>query len=46
MTNGNVYEVEVFQAERQTTSSSFKLTLSGFNGGAERVRARSAAIAS
>jgi fibro-slime domain-containing protein len=33
LTNGNVYEVEVFQAERQTTSSSFKLTLSGFNGG-------------
>jgi fibro-slime domain-containing protein len=33
MTNGNVYEVEVFQAERQTTSSSFKLTLSGFNAG-------------
>jgi len=29
----NVYEVEVFQAERQTTSSSFKLTLSGFNAG-------------
>ena len=33
LTNGNVYEVEVFQAERQTTSSSFKLTLSGFNAG-------------
>jgi fibro-slime domain-containing protein len=32
MTNGNVYEVQVFQAERQTTSSSYKLTLSGFNG--------------
>jgi fibro-slime domain-containing protein len=32
MTNGNVYEVEVFQAERQTTSSTFRLTLSGFNG--------------
>jgi fibro-slime domain-containing protein len=31
MTNGNVYEVEAFQAERQTTSSTFKLTLSGFN---------------
>jgi fibro-slime domain-containing protein len=28
---GNVYEVAVFQAERQTTSSTFKLTLSGFN---------------
>src|SRR4029078_2469136 len=32
MTNGHVYEVEGFQAERQTTSSSYKLTLSGFNG--------------
>jgi fibro-slime domain-containing protein len=32
MTNGNVYEVEVFQAERQTTSSTFQLTFSGFNG--------------
>ena len=38
MTNGNVYEVEVFQAERQTTSSSFKLTLSGFNGALSRAR--------
>jgi len=26
-----VYEVAVFQAERQTTSSTYKLTLSGFN---------------
>jgi fibro-slime domain-containing protein len=32
MMNGNVYEIEVFQAERQKTSSSYKLTLSGFNG--------------
>ncbi len=32
LTNGNVYEVVVFQAERQKTSSSYKLTLSGFNG--------------
>ena len=31
MTPGNVYEVAVFQAERQTTSSTYKLTLSGFN---------------
>jgi fibro-slime domain-containing protein len=31
MTAGNVYEVAVFQAERQTTSSTYKLTLSGFN---------------
>jgi fibro-slime domain-containing protein len=31
MKDGNVYEVAVFQAERQTTGSSYKLTLSGFN---------------
>jgi fibro-slime domain-containing protein len=29
--SGNVYEIAVFQAERQTTCSSYKLTLSGFN---------------
>jgi fibro-slime domain-containing protein len=28
---GSVYEAAVFQAERQTTGSSYKLTLSGFN---------------
>jgi fibro-slime domain-containing protein len=31
LTNGQVYEVAVFQAERQTTGSSYRLTLSGFN---------------
>jgi fibro-slime domain-containing protein len=31
MTSGNVYEVVVFHAERHTTASSYKLTLSGFN---------------
>ena len=31
LTTGNVYEVAVFQAERQSTSSTFKITLSGFN---------------
>jgi fibro-slime domain-containing protein len=31
LTNGEVYEIVVFQAERQTTSSSYMLTLSGFN---------------
>ncbi len=31
LTDGNVYEIVVFQAERQTTGSSYKLTLSGFN---------------
>jgi fibro-slime domain-containing protein len=29
--DGHVYEVAVFQAERQTTASSYKLTLTGFN---------------
>ena len=29
--DGKVYEAAVFQAERQTTSSTYKLTLSGFN---------------
>src|SRR5690606_6516608 len=28
---GNVYEIKVFHAERMTTGSSFRLTLSGFN---------------
>jgi fibro-slime domain-containing protein len=32
LTSGNVYEIDVFQAERQTDASSYKLTLSGFNG--------------
>ena len=32
--SGQVYEIAVFQAERQTTSSSYKLTLSGFNASA------------
>jgi fibro-slime domain-containing protein len=31
MSPGNVYEAAVFQAERQTEGSSYKLTLSGFN---------------
>jgi fibro-slime domain-containing protein len=29
--SGSVYEVAVFQAERHTTASSYKLTLTGFN---------------
>jgi fibro-slime domain-containing protein len=29
--SGNVYEIAVFQTERQTTCSSYKLTISGFN---------------
>ena len=31
---GNIYQIAVFQAERQTTGSSYKLTLSGFNAAA------------
>ncbi len=31
LTDGDVYEIVVFQAERQTTASTYKLTLSGFN---------------
>lgn len=31
MSPGNVYEIKVFHAERQTEGSSFRLTLSGFN---------------
>jgi fibro-slime domain-containing protein len=31
LTSGNVYEIVVFQAERQTTGSTYKLTLSGFS---------------
>jgi len=31
MQSGGVYEIALFQAERQTSSSTYKLTLSGFN---------------
>ncbi len=31
LTDGTVYEIVVFQAERQKTGSSYRLTLSGFN---------------
>jgi len=34
LTDGAVYEIVVFQAERQTEGSSYKLTLSGFNAAA------------
>jgi fibro-slime domain-containing protein len=37
--NGNVYEVAVFQAERQTTCSTYKLTLSGFSSAPSDCRA-------
>ena len=32
LTDGSVYEVVVFQAERQTTSPTYALTLYGFGG--------------
>jgi len=38
MTSGGVYEIAVFQAERQTTSSTYKLTLSGFNDSASQCK--------
>ena len=31
LVDGGAYEIKVFQAERKTTGSSFRLTLSGFN---------------
>jgi fibro-slime domain-containing protein len=31
LANGNVYEITVFQAQRQTTGSSMKITLPAFN---------------
>jgi fibro-slime domain-containing protein len=31
LVDGQLYEIAVFQAERQTTESSYKLTLTGFN---------------
>jgi len=34
LVDGQVYEVAVFQAERQTTGSSYRLTLSGFSAAA------------
>jgi fibro-slime domain-containing protein len=39
LVNGQVYEVVVFQAERQTTGSSYKLTLTGFNSAPSRCQA-------
>ncbi|MFC1642044.1 DUF4215 domain-containing protein [Myxococcota bacterium] len=35
---GNVYEIVVFQAERQKNGSSYQLTLSGFNAAASQCR--------
>jgi fibro-slime domain-containing protein len=36
--DGSVYEAAVFQAERQTTSSTYKLTLSGFSAAPSECR--------
>jgi fibro-slime domain-containing protein len=38
LTNGQVYEAAVFQAERQTNGSSYRLTLSGFNAAPSECR--------
>jgi fibro-slime domain-containing protein len=38
MAAGNVYEVAVFQAERQSSASTFKITLAGFNGAPSECR--------
>lgn len=38
LAHGKVYAIRVFQAERQTTASSYKLTLSGFNASASECR--------
>lgn len=35
---GSVYEIAVFQAERQTTASSYRLTMTGFNAAPTRCR--------
>ncbi len=39
LANGQVYEVAVFQAERQTNGSSYRLTLSGFSAAASECTA-------
>ena len=46
LTDGSVYEAVVFQAERQTTGSSYALTLNGFGAAGSQCRARSAATES
>ena len=43
LTDGSVYELVVFQAERQTSSSTYALTLSGFGAAGSQCRALSAA---
>ena len=43
LTDGSVYEAAVFQAERQTTTSAFALTLNGFGAAGSHCRALSAA---
>ena len=43
LTDGSVYEAVVFQAERQTSSSAYALTLTGFGAAGSRCRALSAA---
>jgi fibro-slime domain-containing protein len=40
MKDGGVYEIALFQAERQTRASTYKLTLSGFNDSASACKAQ------
>jgi fibro-slime domain-containing protein len=42
LTDGSVYEAVVFQAERQTTSSSYALTLSAFGAAGSQCRPKAA----
>ena len=46
LTDGAIYEVIVFQAERQTSSSSYALTIDGFGAAGSRCRALSTATES
>jgi fibro-slime domain-containing protein len=40
LADGNVYEVAIFQAQRQTSESSYKLTLTGFNAAPSQCASR------
>ena len=46
LTDGMVYEAVVFQAERQTTSSAYALTLDGLSAAGSQCRSLSAATES
>ena len=46
LTDGSVYEAVVFDAERQTSSSAYAMTLNGFGAAGGHCRALSAATES